>query len=265
MAFRRQAFGTGHAYYDSDGRKVPGVTTILRDGFPIRLVDWAAKSTAKDALANLDRLAAMEREEAYDWLRGAPARHRSKATARGKDIHSHGEALARDDQTAHDVPPELIGPVEAYARWLDRRAVAAIHVECPVINRKWDYCGTFDLVARIGETNWLLDIKTGERVFDDAALQLAAYAHAEALLVGGLREIELPRIDRVGIVHVQPDQVDLLPVDVSDGVWRTFLYVRQVYDYVHGMHPIGEPLPEPPDPDAPRYRLVKVYDHDDAA
>lgn len=60
------------------------------------------------------------------------------------------------------------------------------------------YAGTADIVCKIGDDIWLLDIKTGNDVYDSAYLQVAAYAKA-----WNSREENLVKINRIGIIHLR--------------------------------------------------------------
>src|SRR6516164_7653033 len=54
---RRITRGKKHHYEDADGRRVPGVTTILDGGLPKKeLIGWAANITAETTLNHWDTL-----------------------------------------------------------------------------------------------------------------------------------------------------------------------------------------------------------------
>ena len=83
-----------------------------------------------------------------------------------------------------EVPEDLAGHVDCYLDFLERFDPEIILSEATVINRRWWYMGTLDLVCRIdGLGLCLLDIKTTRSgVFPESSLQLAAYRHAETWL-----------------------------------------------------------------------------------
>lgn len=243
MTFTRRNSGSGHAYY-VDGRKIDGVTRLLEDGMPKPgLVNWAANAAAdyvQDHWADLNDMTPSKRAKA---VREARFAERSTALARGKQVHAIGEALAKG-QTVVNVAAEVLGLGEAYARWLDDFGPTVTHVETSVLSTHWGYGGTFDLLCIIDGVRWLLDIKTGKSVYDDVALQLAAYRYADVALVDGA-EVVMPEVDECGVVWVQPDAAQLMPVDAGEDSHRAFLYVAQVARWRRDASPIGEPVLPP--------------------
>lgn len=204
----------GHAY-KLNGSKVPSVTANLKDGFPSpALITWAARETAKAAVDRWEELAELPVTERLDQLRGAAWDRRDAAALRGTEIHDLGEKLVHGEPV--EIPDAHVGPVNAYARFLDRFDVQPILVERPVACVTHWWAGTFDLRARLSDgTDWLLDLKTGKGVYESHALQLAAYAHAEVYVdeQGEVRGWSPP--ERCAVVHLTPDSAELVPVDAG--------------------------------------------------
>jgi len=223
---RRLTRGSGHTYL-LDGEPCPGVTTILNDGVPKpALVDWAARETAGYALDHWDELAADGSAQRLRKMeKGRFARQR-EATARGTKIHDYAHRLAQGEEV--EVPEPYVAHVDNYLRFVDEWHVEDIAAEAVIVSRRWNYMGTLDLLAKIRNEQWLLDWKTGASgVFPETALQLAAYAHAETRLVAH-GELALEHVDRAAAVWLRADGYDVIPVDISDTTFRTFLYVMQV-------------------------------------
>ena len=79
---------------------------------------------------------------------------------------------------------------------------------------------------QLAACRWLLDIKTGNDVYRESALQTCAYSRAEiCLLDGGVRSVKSLGIERCGVVHVRADGWDLRPLDVGDDTWAHFLHL----------------------------------------
>lgn len=231
---RRVDTAKSHHYKDAEGRRVPGVTTILGDGVPKpALINWAANTTADAAVNRWDELDALPPAKRLDELRKARYAEKDAAANKGTLVHGFGEQLVQGKSV--DVPDELAGHVEAYARFLDDFAVKPVHVEFSVVSYKHGYAGTGDLIAWVTEPGamvpelWLLDLKTNRSgIFGETALQLAAYRYAEFLLPSPIDQIPMPQVQRCGAIHVRGDGADLVPVTAGPEQHRSFLYAQQV-------------------------------------
>jgi hypothetical protein len=212
--------------YKLDGKWVPGVTTLLKKGLPKpALVYWSAKSVAEfvaDNEATVEQLRSMGRGPMVQALKEVPWQKRDEAAARGTEVHALGERVSHGEEV--EVPEHIAGHVQGYIDWLDRENPEVLATECAVGSRKWQYAGTFDLIARFRGATWLLDIKTASGVYGDNALQLAAYANAEFMQIDG-DEVPLPTIDRLGVLHVTESGTRLLPVTDPAAAWKDFLHV----------------------------------------
>ena len=243
---RRVNRGRGHSYY-LDGEQVPGVTTILRDGVPKHLEDWVARTTAGYACDYWAELTELGTAQRMQRLTRARFDVLNQAAARGTTVHEYAVRLAAGEEL--EVPPELVGHVDAYLDFVREWRVEELLIERPVINRTWRYMGSPDLIARLGDgRTWLLDWKTGASgIFPEAALQVAAYAHAEAYLDADGNEQPMPELDAGGAVHLRADGFELVPLDISDATFRTFLYAAEVARFANAPREqyVGEPL-EPP-------------------
>lgn len=216
--------------YKLDGQWVPGVTTLIKDGLPKpALTYWAARTVAEwvaDNESALEQMRHMGRGPLVAALKETPWQKRDDAAIRGTEVHALAEQLVHGEEV--HVPEHVAGHVQGYVDWLDREQPEALWTERPVGNRKWQYAGTFDLIARLRGETWLLDVKTASGVYGDNALQLAAYANAEFLQTPEGDEIPMPHIDRLGILHVQDGETQLHTVTDPDAAWKDFLHVQYV-------------------------------------
>jgi hypothetical protein len=233
---RRVETAKGHYYKDAAGARVPGVTTIIGDGVPKpALINWAANATAEAALNNWDELAALPPAARLKRLQGARYEEKDRAARRGTEVHKAAEKLLAGQ--AVQVPEEIAGHVEAYARFLDEFKVEPLHVEFSCVSYKWGYAGTADLCAWVvlperGRSLLLMDLKTSRSgIFGETALQLAAYRYADVWSVDG-REFEPPAIEYCAGIHVRGDGFDLLPVEAGEQEHKDFLYAMRVGQFV---------------------------------
>lgn len=231
--------------YKLDGQWVPGVTTLIKKGLPSpALIYWAAKTVAEwvaDNDAALEQMRHMGRAPLVAALKEVPWEKRDQAAVRGTDVHALAEQVVNGDPV--DIPEHLIGYVQGYVDWLDKTDLKPHSTERPVGSRMWRYAGTYDLIAELWGETWLLDVKTASGVYGNNALQLAAYAGAEFYVDADGVERPMPKIDRLGVLHVQDGETTLYPIVDRDNAWKDWLHVahigrreQQIKDY------IGEPL-----------------------
>jgi hypothetical protein len=241
----RRNHGRGHSYRIDDV-KVPGVTTIL-NALPKQLTKWAAEKGADHAVNHWDELAALPLSERHKRIMWA---HREDVTGqaiRGNRVHALGEKLAHGEEVR--VPDDLRGPVEAYARFLDRWEIQVYATETPIGSPRYRYAGTADAwcsIGKLGVESALLDLKSGRGVYDEVALQLAGYRFAELWQPDGpASEEPLPEVEDCFVAHIGPDDVRLLPVEVTSSLFRGFLYVFEVSKLLERMRderPVSEAL-----------------------
>lgn len=225
----RRNYGRNHGY-KLDDKKVPGVTSVIGVLDKPALREWYARTAAERAVNEWDRLAGLPVSERLTYIQRGPREKAGAAALRGNEIHALGQALAEGRDV--EVPPEHVGPVEAYARWLDAWDVETIAAETPLANTEYGYGGTADLWAKVGARGGavcLLDIKTGKGVWNETGLQLAAYRYSTLIQPERGVEIPTPEVDLVYVAHVLPDTVRTLPVVADRDVFRDFLYVLQAY------------------------------------
>lgn len=258
---RRIETAKGHYYKDAAGTRVTGVTTALDGGLPKKaLINWAGTATAEAAVDRWDELAELGPAKRLKELQGARYAEKDRAAKRGTEVHTYAERLINGESL--EVPEELAGHVESYARFLDAFKVEPVAVEFGVASYKHGYAGTTDLIADIviprhGRKRVLLDIKTSRSgIFGEVALQLAAYRYAE-VIIGKGEEPEVPMIEVEACagIHVRGDGADLVPVTADEAVFRSFLYVKQVYEFDKiSRDLIGAPVPSEVES---TYRLVR--------
>jgi hypothetical protein len=222
----RRNYGRGHGY-KIDGQKVLGVTTALQVIAKPALIDWAARTTAEAAVDRWDELTELSPTQRLKELNEARWHVNREAIARGNDIHAIGEKMR--DGAPVDVPDHLIGPADAYARFLDTWGLEFLGAEAPCCNPDIGYAGTLDGVAWTPKLNdgqpIMLDIKTGKGVFPETALQLAAYARCQLWQPDGKEsEQPMPEVAGLYVAHVLADDVRMVPI--LDDIDKLFLRFR---------------------------------------
>jgi hypothetical protein len=210
-----------HRYYYNGKGPLPSVTTItgiLDKSGP--LVGWAKRETAACAVRNIDMLTQMiqsgGKEAAQAWLSAIPDYQRDEAADMGSRIHALADAHTRGEDikpTGLEVPY-----LRAWYAFLKAIQPRIFMSETLIANLTLGFGGTFDIGAEIDGVNTLLDIKTGRRVYPETALQLAGYDLAELTATADdPTPLPLPKWERHGVVHLQPDEWELIPFDLDVG------------------------------------------------
>jgi hypothetical protein len=256
---RRVDTARGHHYKDAIGARVPGVTTIQDKGLPKpALITWAGDATAEFAIDHWDELGATPPAARLKRLKGARYETRDAAARRGTEVHRAAEQLLAGK--AVQVPEEIAGHVESYARFLDEFKVEPVHVEFSCVSYKWGYAGTADLCGYLslperGRVLTLDDLKTSRSgIFGETALQLAGYRYADKWIVDGA-EIDPLEVDFCFGIHVRGDGYDLIPVEVGEAEHKAFLYAMKVGEFADRARDlIGPPIIAPT---TSTFRLVR--------
>ena len=217
------------------------VTNILDGGIAKPgLVHWAAIEVARCALANLPPLVRGRggdaREEAFQWLRRAAERKRDEAAEFGGLMHDHVEARILGTPTPR--PTDEQRPfIAAFDRFLDEHQPQFEATEMTVANPGDRWAGRLDAIGtlpRLGPDLQTIDWKTGRKVYDEAALQLAAYRRAKCGWLNDGTKVQPPATTGGVVVHIRPDVHEktggyrLYRTDTSDDVYASFLAARDV-------------------------------------
>ena len=219
----KMAFGKPtHYYEDANGKRIPGVTTILNEGLPKpALINWAANATAEAAINRWDELSDMGPADRLKILKAARYEDRDAAAKRGTEVHALAEKLMLGEEIV--VPDELRGHVEAYVRFLDDWGPNPVLTEVTVINYTHGYAGTLDMIFDRGDGNILADIKTTRSgIYGETALQLAAYRYAEIYIGADGQEHDLPDIYDTWAIWVRGDGYSVIPVNTVPSVFDDF-------------------------------------------
>lgn len=253
--------GRGHTYR-IDGQRVPSVTGVMKMLDKPALIAWAARMSAGYAVDHWDELAGMAVSQRYRLIEDARFERNREAKEKGKRIHSLAEKLGIEGEAQ---PPEhLVGQVEAVARFLDHWEFTTLATEAAVANTDYLYSGTLDTILESPKLGvCLLDWKTGAKgPYQDMALQLAGYRNCNVRLErterlgprGGrsLIDVEYPMIEVDGcyVAKVLPDDVELYPARAEAAEFQSFLYLRELWEWVdHATNPKSDgydpPIDEP--------------------
>jgi len=237
--FQRKNAGSSHSYWltpaptadnpNPEARKLPGVTTVIGLLDKPALVAWAAQQSADYAIEHWDELANKPIGERQRLIERARFTSNKKATTKGQTVHAMAEAL-QNGKPVETTDAVMLADIQALARLLDQWQIQPVATEVPLCNTTDLWAGTCDVIADIPKLGRvMLDFKTGKAIYDEIALQLAAYARANLRLEGdGAAATEQPPFDGINTtvgygIHVRDGLAQIQPVRIDDDVYQSFL------------------------------------------
>jgi hypothetical protein len=277
---QRRNAGSNH-WYLIDGEKADGVTTILGGSIhKVDLVGWAAGAVGQFVYDSPEETVAMAQRMGRDAFVAAakqiPNDDRDAAARRGTEVHKLAEMLGRGEEVT--VPDALAGHVDAYLDFRDVHEPLAELFEVTVANLKYRFAGTLDSWGHLPHLKdlqaefpgvgrrpictcladrdddaclSLLDIKTSRSgVYAETGLQIAAYGGCEVYIDADGNVRDMPKISHYLSLWLRSDGWDLIPFDITERDFKTFLYCQQVSkftDWKKGRSATikGEALPLP--------------------
>jgi len=176
-----------------------------------------------------------------------------RAGKEGTQVHEAAEALVKGEEVSwmddygnakySQIVWEMI--LKFYDFWSTHKP-ELISTEDFVWSDKHKYAGTADLVVKMYDQTWLLDIKTSNSIHKSYDLQLASYAKA-------LEESKGIKIDRTGIIWlkaqsrgpskqkkvIQGKGWKVLQIDEID---KNFELFKMIYELYKLENPVTEPI-----------------------
>lgn len=231
VGVQRHETKKGH-YYTIDGKRAVGVTTGL-NGIPKdALKYWAAGEVAAYVVDNINEVNRMldtgGRNPSMWFLKEIPFQKRDEAAVRGTEVHALAEQYIRGESV--DVPDHLLPYVEGYAAYIEDFNPTSVYEELVVCSRTHLYAGTLDSIQDIpGIGRAQVDYKTGNGVYGEYALQVAAYRYAEFMLDADDNEQPMPAVERTFILHIKPNDYELIEVAAAEVAFEKFLVALRNY------------------------------------
>jgi hypothetical protein len=192
-------------YYNIDGEKYPRVTAILDIIHRPELERWRGELGNVEA----DRI-------------------RDNAAQMGTSLHHICRLFNRDHSFEIPATSKLGRMFDTYRRWFEMTIDRVIETEGLVVNKRFGYAGTFDLLAVLkGDvTPSVIDLKTSKDFWPTMALQLAAYR--EAILEEG-KEVDRRLVVRIDKLETGKLQVKEFTQHARD--FNAFLAALSLFRY----------------------------------
>ena len=166
-------------YKTSDGKRVPGTTTVLGVLNKPALVSWANKLGLEGIDSNKYVDAAARIGTLAHYL------VQCDLTGETPDISEYGATEIDKAENA----------LLSYYSWKKGKQITPIENEIPLVSEEYGYGGTIDCYCIIDGDLWLLDFKTGKAIYPEMLTQLAAYRQ---LLTENGHLVEKAKILRIG-------------------------------------------------------------------
>lgn len=215
--------GRPPAYYLAKGTRVASVTTITgaRKSGAEPLQVWYYNSGYEDGV---------------EGVPPDPKRRLTQAANAGSLAHHMVENVIHGRDEMEGVPEVPFATLQqakqgltAFQDWSRVMQVEYVLTETPMVSEKYAYGGTPDAIGHVDGKLALLDWKTGNRVYADAIIQMAAYRHLW-LEVHAEKHgpIEANYLLRFGKEHGDY-HVHAYPDSVMELGWEAFLHLRELY------------------------------------
>lgn len=239
----------GTNYRDSKGiytwknEKFPSVTTILKMKDKPALPRWASKSVAEFVKGECERRnrgeitgqQLMDTLLDTDRLKNVPWDYAGKKRDMGSTFHDVAEQITLGTLVSPKAfGDDVRGYIESFMIWLEDTGAEFEASEFACFNREIGYAGTCDALVRL-KTGRLIafDYKTSADSYDEHALQLAAYRHAEFIGLQDGSELPMPETDGGCILLPQADgtRAKLVEWPTGEAEFKSFAALKTLYDW----------------------------------
>ncbi len=220
-----------HRYW-YNGRPIPGVTTLIKNGLPNQALKyWSARTVAEWVGEHPDVTELLHEKGGAGplvaFLKEIPWQRRDTAAVRGTDVHNFAERLVHGEEAK--VPEYLDGYVTSCVQFLDQWQPKPLVVERPLAHVEHWWAGKPDLFAELPDGRVILyDYKTSRGIYPETAFQLAAYSHAQFYAAEDGSEQPIPKVDLCAAVWLREDGYDVIPLKADDETYKEFRHIAFV-------------------------------------
>ena len=243
----------GGRYYETpDGERLDSVTTILQAINKPALVGWAAKTERalvmeaasalyvdlpNNGVQKMTKPTYITSLESRIGKMKAYTKEMEKATEIGKQVHAIIEWNIRKDldQKVGPEPPlesnEATWAFMVYEEWRKAHSFTPQFIEQIVWSPAWQYAGTLDVLGDVDGIVTVLDWKSGKAIYDEALLQVTAYAkaiiemgHAKPPIQGCI--VRLPKV----VTDPEPE-IRIVSWEEIETLFPVFLQAQGVHQW----------------------------------
>lgn len=194
-----------------------------------------AKLVAEHAVNNFDSIRYQVDKFGPDIAIGAlkaiPSRPHP-AAAIGDEVHSAIDVFCRTGEIVKEFATttarQMFGQFLHFMREEKPEILAS---EFTVWSYKHGYAGTGDLMWKWRDGVWIVDTKTGNRIYPKVAMQCAALASGCVILDDEGNELPMPHVDKLGAFHVRPRSAKLYELQHPNEAFSAFLGLKAAFDW----------------------------------
>jgi hypothetical protein len=233
-----------HRYWFNGEGPRPSVTTVLEVLSKPALVYWkgqeVARAILRDPVAFHNEVRNGD-EYAIKWAMQKSDEQRDKAARLGSSIHLLADMVSRPSEKAvdgfqvSDEEKPYLEAWRAFTAFLEAQGASIVSSEHAVWGE--GYAGTYDLIVKMDDVLWMVDIKTSKGIYPEYALQLAAYGHAAGIILANDPKLyPMPKIDRYAVLHLRPDAYPqdgykLIEYPVTEREYFSFISALDLYEW----------------------------------
>lgn len=246
-----------HEYY-YQGDVVPSTTKIIDEVLAKHALKfWAVKVTVEwlKKQLNGERLSENQLDAILKTAKGVHLRESDKATTIGSNVHNWIEAFVHLVMETGETWPEdwkennpvrlssvaAKNSVNAFLNWYAEHDVQFLEAERKVYSIKYNYSGTFDLLAIVDGVTTIIDFKTSKHIYPDYLVQGAAYWGAyneeiDYMTEGTEYEYEDDiRPDHFTVLRLPKDgeNWETSTIESIDAHWEIFRHAREMFDWIY--------------------------------
>jgi hypothetical protein len=210
-------------YKLKDGSRVPGVTTIIsrfKDAGGLIHWSWEQGRDGLDYRATRD--SAADAGTLGHWLVEQHIAGKSEL-----ESFKQLEEKLKSAQLNGDIGTKAKGAYYSYLNWENQSKLRVVEQEISLVSEKYKFGGTPDAIGEINGELCCLDWKTGNALYRDHLVQVAAYKHLweenypNRLLTGGFHICRFSK-EFGDFAHHYYDELE--------DAWKQFLLFREAYE-----------------------------------
>lgn len=213
------------------GVKLPGVTGTLNQVSKQALPAWTAREVAEYMRIKIEQLVLHPDHRTtpkfLDLLVKRAKKQgtivRNKAGGEGRKAHHLFDQAIQNNEFDSD---ETI--FRSFKFWRSQEPLKIIQGDTKIASLRHGYGGSLDALAEDSSGNlWVIDFKTGKRIYDTHAYQVAAYSYA------AFETFDLPAFPRGLVVRFNPKKVSFERREILD-VHESFRCFRAALELQKG-------------------------------